>query len=229
MSKPIYIWDPTFVNSLTEIVDNKSIDIEEETEKLRSFLRTLGMVDRESFCGLQEDVSRGNKWRFQTARTIEYMEARIGKLESRKKRPSKLKSKAVYVDETFVKVENLLKQLEEATSDHVSMLYVFLELPIQMAKLEEEAYATNRKYEGRLAGSLRDICRIHEPNKITKMQIQRFAACVRALLDGWGKLDRDKVQYIRSRLLDVDLTWLPVTEKAEMDVVEAESGKVVGE
>ncbi len=38
-----------------------------------------------------------------------------------------------------------------------------------------------------------------------------------------GELNAEKVKWIRGRLLEVGLTWLPVTEKAQKVIDEAKS------
>jgi hypothetical protein len=96
-----------------------------------------------------------------------------------------------------------------------------LELETLLDSVAKKARATGRKYEGRLAAALRDVCRIYEPDEISEEQAKRFAVCVRALIEGWGGLNREKVSLIRSKLLDVGLTWLPVTAKAQKEIEEA--------
>ncbi len=144
---------------------------------------------------------------------VEYLKEKC-KEEPPRKRPS------FYLDD-FEKINTTLQLLQDAGEDGAKTLYCIMEIEALLGRLEEKARVTNHKYEARLAASLRDICRVHEPSKITKEQLKIFSASVRALIDGWSKLTREKVSWIRTRLLDVGLTWLPVTEKAEREIAEA--------
>lgn len=128
-----------------------------------------------------------------------------------------------YASEDFEKIVENTRGLESAGNDKSQILYHIMEIETFLGKVEEKARVTNRKYEARMAASLRDICRVHEPSEISEEQIKRFTACVRTLIEGWGKLNREKVNWIRSRLLEVGLTWLPVTQKARKDIAEVKS------
>jgi hypothetical protein len=180
---------------------------------------------------IREVVELTRNWRLQTTRRLEYLEADVSKLKGSETEAPSWRGRRSHLvrgthesvaEATWREVQELLGKLEDGVAEPPTLLYVFMELAVQLGLLEERAYNTNRTYEGRLAGSLRDICRIHDPNEVTEEQVSQLAACVRALLNGWGKLDRDKVRYIRSRLLEVGLTWLPVTDKAARDVEAAE-------
>jgi len=128
-----------------------------------------------------------------------------------------------FATEEFRKIVENRKALEDAGGDQNLILYHIMEVEMLLGRIERKARATDREYEARLAASLRDICRIHEPSELSDEQIKRFAGSLQALIEGWGQLNRDKVKWIRSRLLDVGLTWLPVTEKAQMVIDEAKS------
>jgi len=128
-----------------------------------------------------------------------------------------------FFNEDFSDVIAHVESLENSADDQAQVLYHIMELETALGKLEEKARATNRKYEARLAASLRDICRVHEPGNISEKQVKHFAASASALVKGWGVLTREKVAYIRSRLLEVGLTWLPVTDKATSDIAKAET------
>ncbi|MCK4823395.1 hypothetical protein KA005_47020, partial [bacterium] len=149
---------------------------------------------------------------------IEMLEAAVyvrgkkeGEIEAQQKWPS-------YASEDFEKIVENSTGLDNAGENKSQILYHIMELEALLGKVEKKARVTNRKYESRLAASLRDICRVHEPSEISEEQIKRFTACVRALIEGWGKLNREKVKWIRNRLLEVGLTWLPITDKATKDV-----------
>lgn len=158
-----------------------------------------------------------------TLSTIERLEAAVdvrgkkeGEIEAQQKWPS-------YASEDFEKIVENALGLENAGDDKSQILYHIMEIETLLGRTEEKARVTNRKYEARLAASLRDICRVHEPTEISEEQIKLFAACTRALIEGWGKLNREKVRWIRNRLLEVRLTWLPITDKAIKDISKAKT------
>lgn len=130
-----------------------------------------------------------------------------------------------YASEDFEKIRENLMGLENAGDDKSQILYHIMEIETLLGRTEEKARVINRKYEARLAASLRDICRVHEPKDFTKEQINCFGACLTALIEGWSKLNKEKVRWIRYQLLDVGLTWLPVTDKAVKDILEAQKAK----
>lgn len=126
-----------------------------------------------------------------------------------------------YASEEFGKIVENSKGLENAGDDTSQILYHVMEIQALLRKVVDKARVTNKKYEGRLAASLRNICNLYEPDEFSDEQIKRFIASMHALIEGWGQLNREKVKWIRSRLLEVGLTWLPVTEKAQRDIAEA--------
>ncbi len=128
-----------------------------------------------------------------------------------------------YTSEEFGKIVENMKGLENADEDKEQILYHIMEIETILEKIESKARATNREYEARLSASLRDICKIHEPSELSKPQIKCFTASLQALIEGWGQLNREKVKWIRGRLLEIGLTWLPVTEKAQKVIDEAKS------
>lgn len=123
----------------------------------------------------------------------------------------------------FSKIIENCRALENANEDKSLVLYHIMEIETLLGKVENEARVTDREYEARLAASLRDICRIHEPADLTNKQIECIAGSLQALVEGWGALNREKVKWIRRRLLEVGLTWLPVTQKAQKVIDEAKS------
>ena len=128
-----------------------------------------------------------------------------------------------YTSEEFGKIVENTKGLENADENKEQILYHIMEIETILEKIESKARATNREYEERLSASLRDICKIHEPSELSKPQIKCFTASLQALIEGWGQLNREKVKWIRGRLLEIGLTWLPVTEKAQKVIDEAKS------
>lgn len=123
----------------------------------------------------------------------------------------------------FAELDENRKGIEESGDDKELILYHIMEIETLLGKVERKARATNREYEARLAASLRDICRIHEPSELSNEQIECFTGSLQALTEGWGELTKEKVKWIRGRLLEVGLTWLPVTQKAQMVIDEAKS------
>jgi hypothetical protein len=128
-----------------------------------------------------------------------------------------------YASEEFTKLVENRKGLEDAGEDKDLILYYIMEIEALLGDVEGKARVTNREYEARLAATLRDICRIHEPSELSNEQIKCFTGSLQALIEGWGLLNREKVKWIRGRLLEVGLTWLPVTKKALRDIGEAKS------
>jgi len=128
-----------------------------------------------------------------------------------------------YAIQDFESISKNLMGLENAGDDRSQILYYIMEIETLLAKVEKKAGVTNRRYEARLAASLRDICRVHEPSDISKEQIECFKGCVNALIEGWGELNREKVRWIRSNLLGVGLTWLPVTDKSAKDISKSQN------
>jgi hypothetical protein len=114
-------------------------------------------------------------------------------------------------------------ELQDSIEDASRMLYLIMEMEVLLSHIEERARATGRKYEARLAASLRDLCRVHDPSDFSQEQTQCLKACVTALVEGWGKITREKLNYVRTRLMEKGLTWLPVTDKAAADIEEAKT------
>ncbi len=127
-----------------------------------------------------------------------------------------------YISEDFEVIVERTRDLESAGGDTGRIQYCMLELETLLRRIEEKARSTGRKYEGRLAASLRSVTVLYEPDEISEEQAKRFALCVRALTEEWGQLNREGVSWIRSKLLEVGLTWLPVTRKAQREIEEAE-------
>lgn len=154
---------------------------------------------------------------------LEKHEAKIERLEKGKRASVDEEVMPQYLSEDFERLRGYIENLESAGENKSKILYYLMEAEVVLGELEEKARCTDRKYEARLAASLRDICKLHEPNDISEEQISVFVASNRALMDGLGKLNREKLAWIRSELLKVGLTWLPVTEKAAKEVSKAQS------
>ena len=153
--------------------------------------------------------------------TLGRLEARIGLLATEDQEEQE--EWPAFACEEFEKIFENRKGLEDAGEDKSLVLYHIMEIETLLGRVERKARATDREYEARLAASLRDICRIHEPAELSNEQIECLAGSLQALVEGWGALNRKKVKWIRGRLLEVGLTWLPVTEKAKSVIDEARS------
>lgn len=123
-----------------------------------------------------------------------------------------------YASEDLDQLVKNAKELEDSVGDASQMLFHAKEMETLLGRVEEKARATGRKYEARLAASLRDVCRVHDPKELSQEQSECVKGCVTALVEGWGKITRDKLNFVRTRLLDKGLTWLPVTDKAMADL-----------
>lgn len=126
-----------------------------------------------------------------------------------------------YAIEDFRNLVRNADGIQDSIGDAPQLLFHAMEMEALLAQVEEKARATSRTYEARLAASLRDICRVHDPATFSKDQAKCLRGSVTALVEGWGRLTRDKLKYVRSRLLDQGLTWLPVTDKALADLENA--------
>jgi len=186
------------------------------TKSARLFAQVLLMADK-----LQELDRRILSHSF----TLEKLEVDVDILKGEERDIEEEREWPVYASEDFEEIIKNAYGLENAGGEKSQIMYHIMELETLLGKVEKKASATNRKYEARLAASLRDICRVHEPKDFTKEQIKSFRACLTALIEGWGKLNKEKVRWIRYQLLDVGLTWLPVTDKAVKDVLEAQKAK----
>ncbi len=197
-------------------------------KKFRDFLLTYsshakyewstGTIER-----LSQKLNQLDKRTLSHSSTLEKHEANIERLKEGKRASVDEEVVPQYLSEDFIKLIDHLRNLEEAVGNNSKLLYYLMEAEVVLGELEEKARCTDRKYEARLSASLRDICRLHEPSNISEEQINVFAASNRALMDGWGKLNREKLAWIRSELLKVGLTWLPVTDKAAKEVSKAQS------
>jgi translation initiation factor 2B subunit (eIF-2B alpha/beta/delta family) len=128
-----------------------------------------------------------------------------------------------HASEDFDKLFRNAKGLRNSIGDASQVLFYAKEMERLLGHIEEEARATSRKYEARLAASLRDICQIHDPSKLSEEQAECLKICVTALVEAWGTLTREKLNSLRTRLLEKGLTWLPVTDKAIADLTEPEA------
>jgi len=155
--------------------------------------------------------------------TLEKLEADVDALKREEREKEVERGWPGYTIKEFKKIVENIQGLENAVNDKPQLLFHIMEIETFLGQVEEKARLTDRKYEARLAASLRDICRVHEPSDISEEQIKCFNNCITALIKGWGKLNREKVKWIRTRLLEVGLTWLPVTDKAIKDIEQVQN------
>ncbi len=90
-------------------------------------------------------------------------------------------------------------------------------------ELEERARGLHYKYESRLAASLRDLCHVQELGEFSCEQMNYFTGATLALIKEWGTMDKERLNNIRTPLLDIGLTWLPVTKKAEKQILKSKA------
>lgn len=191
------------------------------TEMYESALKNRPATSRALFAMLRK-LDRVDERTLVLTSAVEKLEADVDVL---KKKPGDVEIERdwpSYASEDFQNIIENAQGLDNTNDDESEILYYLMEMETLLRSMEKKARVIGRKYEARLAASLLDICRVHEPGDISLEQKERFTACVRALVEGWGKLNRDKVNWIRSRLLQVGLTWLPVTKKAKKDISKAE-------
>ena len=169
------------------------------------------------------EIKRTDERSLSNLRAREYIEAYIEEQKKAERDIQREPEWPAYTSEDFGRIRENLIGLENAGDDRSQILYHIMEMETLLGRVEEKARVANTKYEARLAASLRDICRVHEPSTVSEEQIKRFTACTRALIEGWGKLNREKVRWIRDRLLEVGLTWLPITDKATKDIAEVQT------
>jgi len=86
--------------------------------------------------------------------------------------------------------------------------------------LEKKARDENLKYERRLSASLRHMCRIYYPGKISEEQLKAFVEATHILVSEWGEMDRERLHIARTGILESGLTFLPVTNKATKEIAE---------
>ena len=176
----------------------------------------------ERLAGIFEKINRLDKRTLSLSSEFERLEADVDILKKEKVDVGGEEEWPSYAIEDFGKIVENIMGLESAGDDKSLVLYHIMEIEALLGKVEKKARVTNQRDEARLTASLRDICRVHEPKDLTKEQIESFRACLTALIEGWGKLNKEKVRWIRSRLLEVGLTWLPVTDKAIKDISQAQ-------
>jgi hypothetical protein len=186
-------------------------------------LEDISYGKRKAWAGMPEKVERIDNRTLGLASAFEKLEADVHALKEKERRAEPQRGWPSYASEDFERIAENARGLEDAGDDKSQILYHIMELEASLGSVEGKARATDRKYEARLAASLRDICRVHEPREMSDQQIICFHDCLNALIEGWGKLNRERVRWIRGRLMEVGLTWLPVTDKAVKDISQAQN------
>jgi hypothetical protein len=157
--------------------------------------------------------------------TLKNLDKRVGKLEADVQKQEQLEASQTkwpaYAIADFQELTRHAEAMRNAVGDASQVLFHTLELETLLERAEQKARNADQKYEGRLAATLRDICRVHDPGQFTEEQASCLKGSITALVEGWGRLTREKLKYVRTHLLDVGLTWLPVTDKALSDLKEA--------
>jgi hypothetical protein len=157
--------------------------------------------------------------------TLKNLDRRVKRLEAGVEKEEQLEvlqaEWPAYAIADFQELTRHAEAMRNAVGDASQVLFHTLELETLLERAEQKARNADQKYEGRLAATLRDICRVHDPGQFTEEQASCLKGSITALVEGWGRLTREKLKYVRTHLLDVGLTWLPVTDKALSDLKEA--------
>ncbi len=148
---------------------------------------------------------------------LDQLDARTEHLRS--KGAQEERSASVFI-ETLGATSKILERIESQPENRQEVLYCLMELEQHLGYLEKSARSIGKIYESRMAATLKNICKIHEPVELTEDQLKYFTAGARSFINGWGALTKEKIDYIRSSLLSQKLTWLPVTPKAEKVIEE---------
>ena len=205
-------------------------------EALRSLLNSLGKIEASESERLAEDLRNfvnssqwlkdpESEWRTKVDEQLKTLNSRTlrhssqlehfeAKLENSSYRRRFAEKSVSAIPDDFDAIMKHLEEIENQPEDQSKVLYHFMELESLFENSEKTANMFSKLYEARLASTLKNICKIHEPSDLTVEQLKLFVICVRAFLDGRGSLTKEKVDYIRKRLLEQKLTWLPVTNKA---------------
>ena len=166
---------------------------------------------------LPEKIKRLDDRSYNHGHRLEMLEARVESIRGAEKDSEEAEYLPTYASKEFTKIIESLDALEIASDDKSMVLYHMSELEALLGMIEKKGRALRMKYEARLAGCLRDVCWVNEPSELSSEQISCFCSCVRFLLAGWSKLNRDKVKWTCQRLLEADITWLPVTDKVSTE------------
>ncbi len=157
--------------------------------------------------------------------TLKNLDRRVRNLEGDVEKGEQLETSQTewpaYAVPGFQELMRNAEAMLNTVGDASQVLFYTLELETLLARAEQRARAADQKYEARLAATLRDVCRMHDPCQFTREQVDSLKGSITVLVEGWGRLTREKLKYVRTRLLDVGLTWLPVTDKALSDLKEA--------
>lgn len=184
-------------------------------------LGTRGQRGRETdeTAGESSEQMQMGKQILQLYSLTEKLDARVERVEQQQKE----RDIPTYVSEEFAAInENLIKLKDGHVSKEV-VLFHMGELEALFGKVESKARASGRKYEGRLASCLRDVCWVNEPHALSGEQLTRLCAAGQVLLQGWGKLTREKNNWTIKTLVEVGLSILPVTDKVAAELEGADA------
>ena len=82
----------------------------------------------------------------------------------------------------------------------------------------EEILASQYKFTAcRLSANLADVCTVNYVEKFDKKQLKCFCDSIRFLSDKKGIINKENANNIRMNLLKYDITWLPITDKAQKE------------
>lgn len=178
-----------------------------------------GQRGRETDETAGESSEQMGKQILQLYSSMEKLDARVERVEQQQKE----RELPSYVSKEFVAINQNLKELKTCQVAKEQVLFHMEELEALFGKVETKARAIGRKYEGRLASCLRDVCWVNDPHALSEEQLTRFCAAGQVLLQGWGKLTREKNNWTIKTLIEVGLSILPVTDKVAAELERADA------
>jgi len=113
-----------------------------------------------------------------------------------------------YITNKFQDIKNKLIEL----NDSKEQLLIIMDIAKLFKGIEYLARENNKKYEKIMAMTLKCIC--HIEYEFTSEQIKSIINCVNNFMDKWGYMNGDDLRTMRKELLQVGLTWLPITDRA---------------
>ncbi len=149
---------------------------------------------------------------------MEQMEAHVDDLRREKKDLHALP----YMFQEFEDLKRGVTELQESCEEKDRVLFYIGEVAALLEHVEEKARSLERKYEMRLSVCLRDVCWVNEPHKLTVDQIKCFCSAVKVLVEGWGRLTREKLNWTAKTLVEAGLSVIPVTDKVAAESSRAE-------
>jgi hypothetical protein len=92
---------------------------------------------------------------------------------------------------------------------------------ILLGELEEILASQYKFTASRLVANLQDVCTVNYVEKLNNKQLKCFCDSVAFLGTNKGIINKENANSIRMKLLENNITWLPVTDKAKLDILKA--------